>query len=651
MALIRLVAPERVFSDLASMVAYPNFQVQDKVILLGSGGGDFTFTTTASVVDNGTVFAVPGGYLLRKFVGPAYSSWFSNWAGIVTFMSSPNRHLVVDTVLQATSVLNIKSNSTLEFTDTGRILPDAAVARQVLNIIGSAPSVFVPLAADAAAGSKVITVAAGALSVVKGMYLYLRSNKLCDGGPNTYGVKISQIRKVVGVSTAGGVTSIRLDKALHYNYYLSDAAEVGIPTMVENVTLVSPYINEFGYDDLNRFFTIGISANFAADLHIQDGVIIGNKRPGASDIEGRSAIKFNNCVDSTVKGTCFYNIGWYGVEVLGCSEDTEVHDIHAMDVRHAISLNWQSTADGDKWGEPIEFLGVNCEAYNTTQAGFDTHDIGKRVKFVRCVSYDSADDGFQARTNGVEYLNCRAYRAAMDGFASNTGVAFPIYRECLAYDNVRSGFNCSYGGGYVYDCEAHGSQNGVRINGGRVKGGRYTRNSSSHIFVTKDVAETAQTSLEIDGVSMRYDGTGRAVYFHGTTGIDPTLVSMSNNDMTGHGLFWALLSGYTVQPTPPRMSRNLLDDTGIRGVATLVAGEATVNARVRGNFGSVANSFKWVSEVKLTRLTFPSSAGALTVTSVAQNQDVPTPNPDLNSFVIRSSNAADVSQVAWEVYL
>ncbi|WP_236502182.1 hypothetical protein, partial [Escherichia coli] len=62
------------------------------------------------------------------------------------------------------------------------------------------------------------------------------------------------------------------------------------------------------------------------------------------------------------------------------------------------------------------------------------------------------------------------------------------------------------------------------------------------------------------------------------------------------------------------MSRNLLDDTGIRGVATLVAGEATVNARVRGNFGSVANSFKWVSEVKLTRLTFPSSAGALTVT-------------------------------------
>ncbi|MHB5821946.1 hypothetical protein ACYCB7_27110, partial [Klebsiella pneumoniae] len=70
-------------------------------------------TTTASVVDNGTVFAVPGGYLLRKFVGPAYSSWFSNWAGIVTFMSAPNRHLVVDTVLQATSVLNIKSNSTL----------------------------------------------------------------------------------------------------------------------------------------------------------------------------------------------------------------------------------------------------------------------------------------------------------------------------------------------------------------------------------------------------------------------------------------------------------------------------------------------------------------------------------------------------------
>jgi hypothetical protein len=99
------------------------------------------------------------------------------------------------------------------------------------------------------------------------------------------------------------------------------------------------------------------------------------------------------------------------------------------------------------------------------------------------------------------------------------------------------------------------------------------------------------------------------------------------------------------------MSRNTLDDVNVRGIATLVAGTATVNARVRGQFSSNANTFKWVSEIKLTRLTYPSNAGPVSVTAVTQDASVPTPNPDLNSFTIKSANAADVSQVMWEIFL
>lgn len=648
MALTRATSPTLNFDTVGQAASFgTKFKVGDRIFIYGDEGVSFDYRTGSYLVDNGTVFQAGEGYLVRNFEGPARSSWFSSWSGLVTYMSLPGRSLIIDNEVKATSVMYLKSLSSIKFTTSGVIIPNDTPS-QVINILGSEPTAFLPIAANMSAASALVTFADGA-GISPGDNVVIKSDRPCDGGPNSYGVRASVLRRVLATTSAEGVTTALLDQSVHYNFLVSENAVIGKYNPVEDVELVDVKINKVA--DSNALFTVGISMQYCNNVRIKGGVIQGSKRAGSGDITGRSAIKFANCRNSYVDGTHFYAIGWYGVEVLGASEDIQVRNIKAWDVRHAISLNWQATTDGPKWGEPITFKAIDCIAHKTILSGFDTHDIGKRIQFLRCISYDAGDDGFQARAHNVEYIGCKAYRPKLDGFASNTNVSFPIYRECIAYNAPRAGFNASYGGGHIYDCEAHFCADGIRTSGGTVQGGRYTHNSNVDIFITKDVAGTQQTPLHISEASLRYDGDGRAVYFHGKMGIDPALVTISDCDMTGHGLAWALLSGYTVQPTPPRMSRNTLDDVNVRGIATLVAGTATVNARVRGQFSSNANTFKWVSEIKLTRLTYPSNAGPVSVTAVTQDASVPTPNPDLNSFTIKSANAADVSQVMWEIFL
>lgn len=648
MALTRFTSPTRSFDTIQQAISYgPKFRVGDRIFIYGEEGVSFDYKVGSYLVDNGTVFQAGSGYLIRSFEGAARSSWFSSWSGLVTYMSLPGRSLIVDNEVKATSVMYLKSLSSLKFTPKGVIVPNDTPS-QVINILGTEPTSFSSLAGDMLASSALVTFS-DSVGIVAGDNVVIKSDRPCDGGPNSYGVRASVLRTVLATTSSGGITTALLDQTVHYTFLVSENAVIGKYYPVSDVELVDVKINKQA--NVTTLFTLGISMQYCNNIRIKGGVLQGSKPAGTGDITGRSAIKFNNCRNSSVDETHFYSIGWYGVEVLGASEDIQVNRIKAWDVRHAISLNWQTTDDGPKWGEPITFKAKDCIAYNTVQSGFDTHDIGKRIQFINCISYDAGDDGFQARTNGVEYIGCKAYRPKLDGFASNTGVAFPIYRECVAYNAPRAGFNTSYGGGYVYDCEAHFCADGVRTNGGVVEGGRFTNISNAEIFITKDVSGTQQLPLVIRDVGLKYDGNGRAVYFHGTMGIDPTLVTIEGCDMTGHGLTWALLSGYSTQPTPPRMSRNILDDVNVRGVATLVAGTATVNARVRGQFSSNANTFKWVSEIKLTRLTYPSNAGPISVTAVTQDASVPIPNPDLNSFTIKSSNAADVSQVMWEIFL
>lgn len=612
------------------------------------GGGEFYYdpidSTTAD--DGASCIVTSGGKRWKAIINPAVkSSTFASSVNINAYLAKKGVNLQFDNALTPTGTINVQSNTRIEFSGNGEIDAPSTLI-QGITIAGAAPTTFYNLSADALSGAYQVAIATDQFAV--GDWIEIRSEDLVKG-PNAKGVKQAQLRRVVKKETSGGQYVYSLDRVLEYDFLVASTARCGKATVIENVVLDSPRLNNINY--LNQF-GIGINCNYVVNLRIINPILIGSKdkffieNDAGTGVAGRSAIKLNNCRDVTIDAPVCHHQGWYGVEVLGCSEDIKINDGDFNDCRHGVSVNWSMP-----YGEPRTVIFNRCVSSNATKAAFDTHDVGVDIKFIDCRAIKSQGDGFQYRARNVKYIRCYAAYCLSNGFDGAPGATGSEFKDCVAEFNTEAGFNIAFEPGTVRDCRAYGNRVGVGAMGGKILGGELEGNSLAAIdYGTGLTGVAAQSALEVTGVKMPFsDGTTtkaqpRAIYFRGAKAVDPSLATIRDCDINGYGNNWALLSSYSSQPSLPVMSGNKLDATGIVGTVTLVAGTATApTASARKRETTNVNELSTVSKIKLTRLNYQSATplGDLYVSQI--NNGV--------SFTIMSTSNSDVSKVMWEISL
>ncbi len=575
----------------------------------------------------------------------ANSSLFSTSTTINTYLASGLTNIHFNAAITPTGTLSVKSNSYITFTGLGEVDAPATLV-QGFTLAGAAPSTWYSLAVDSLAGGYQITLTTDVFSV--GDWVEIRSEKLVPGA-NNQGVKQAQLRKVAKRDVSGSNYIYSLDRVLEYSFLVTDTAVCGKATVLENIVLERPRLNNINYTNP---FGIGINCSYVSNLRIINPIVIGSKDKffieddAGTGVAGRSAIKLTNCRGAIVDAPVCHHQGWYGVEVLGCSENVRISDGNFNDCRHGVSVNWSLS-----YGEPNTVIVERCVSSNATKAGFDTHDVGRNIIFVDCKAIKSQGDGFQYRARNVRYVRCYSAYHASNGFDGAVGATGSIFEHCVAEYNVESGFNIAFEPGTLINCRSYGNKSGVGTMGGEITGGSLEGNSLAAIDYGTGLSNTAaQSKLKVSGVKMPYsDGTSslaqpRAIYFRGAKSIDPIMAFITDCDMTGYGNNWALLSSYTVQPSLPIMNGNILDSTGITGVATLSAGTITVNTTsARKRDTTNVNELPTVSKIKLTRLSYQTSTplGDIYVSGIT----------NVTSFTITSTSSTDVSKVLWEIYV
>lgn len=605
---------------------------------------DLTDTTTAD--DGASCIVTSGGKRWKADIESVLkSSFFSSSVNINAYLSAKNVSLQFDKAITPTGTINVQSNTRIVFSGNGEIDAPSTLV-QGITIAGAAPTTFFNLSADALSGTYQVSIATDQFSV--GDWIEIRSEALVKG-PNAQGVKQAQLRRVVKKETSGSLYVYSLDRVLEYDFLVANTAKCGKATVIENVTLERPRLNNINY--LNQF-GIGINCTYVVNLRIINPILIGSKDKffieddAGTGVAGRSAIKLNNCRDVIIDSPVCHHQGWYGVEVLGCSEDVKIRDGNFNDCRHGISVNWSAA-----YGEPRAVLIERCVSSNATKAAFDTHDVGVDITFVDCRGIKSQGDGFQYRARNVRYIRCYAAYCLSNGFDGAPGATGSVFQDCVAEFNAAAGFNIAFEPGILRNCRAYGNNVGVGTMGGKILGGELEGNALAAIdYGTGLNGVAAQSALEVTGVKMPFsDGTTtkaqpRAIYFRGAKSIDPSLATIRDCDINGYGNNWALLSSYSVQPSLPVMSGNKLDATGIVGTVTLAAGTATVSTTsARKRETTNVNELSTISKIKLTRLSYQ-SATALGEIYVSQiNNGV--------SFTIMSTANTDVSKVMWEISL
>jgi hypothetical protein len=530
--------------------------------------------------------------------------------------------------------LFVPSDTRIDFAKGARLLPITAQETMII-VAGAPPTAWVALTSDLAAGAKTWTHTSDAYAV--GQWVEFRSNALDTSGPNTaIFSKIACVRKIVK-KTGVGPYVYSLNKPVLDSFNVADAAEVGLPTMVENVVLENVTINDENFAVLIGF---GIYLRYCAHITIINPTIYGSKQKTAADLAAIDGIKINfGCFDVTVENPQMKHIGWYGITLAG--EQIRVSGGCMEDMRHAVSVVFTP------YGTPTDIIVDGMTANNTTLSGFDTHDTGRDVVFSNCIAHGSGDDGFQTRTNGVRFIGCTANNSAIDGFSDHTGAGGTVLIGCKSNGNGRIGYNFT-GPAQLIGCEGHnhnGPQSGaagVQLqSGGLMHGGRFTNNNN--VFRIYDAP------LLVESVCAPYSAT-QSVFASAISGLGGRYnrVTFRNNEIPDYpvnSVFARQISARPAGDLPPTTSGNRLttDAAGAeqRGEVTLVAGTATVaTSAVKRQTGA-----NWtedvISKVELRRVSPGGGVGNLYVESVTNGV----------SFVIRSTSATDTSKVGWTVEL
>jgi hypothetical protein len=514
------------------------------------------------------------------------------------------------------------------------LLPGVADLAMIL-VQGSAPTAWVALTSNIAKGAKSWTHTSDAYAV--GQWVEFRSNALDTSGPNLgIASKVACVRKIVK-KTGSGPYVYTLNKPVLDSFNVSDTAQVGLPTMRENVVLENVTINDENFTTLISF---GILLEYCANVTIINPTIHGSKEKAAADRVSPDGIKVNyGCFDIMIENPRMKHIGWYGITLAG--EQVRVSGGCIEDARHAASVVYTP------YGTPTDIVVDGVIANNTTLSGFDTHDTGRNIVFSNCTANGSGDDGFQARTYGVRFIGCTANNCVVDGF-TNAGPVDTVLIGCKSTANSRMGYNFE-GPAQLIGCEGYnhtGPASGFACiqlqQGGAVRGGRFTGNAGA-VFRIYDAP------LLVEGIHAPIDAV-QTVFAMAISGLAGRYnrVTFCNNEIPGYALnnvFGRQISARPAGDLPPTTSGNRLttDASGAaqRGEVTLVAGTATIATSAVKRQTGVNWCEDVISNVELRRVSPGGTVGNLYVESVSNGVN----------FVIRSSSATDTSKVSWSVEL
>lgn len=287
------------------------------------------------------------------------------------------------------------SNVTLRFQDGATILGSTSGVT-LLDIRGAEPSVRVALPANARKGQRTLQLPSG-ITAKPGSWLELRSEAPLPDVPNTNRKKCQQLVRVMAV-TNGKAT---LDVPLTYDFATSQQATVGEARVLEDVKVQ-------GLRAKGPFFR-AIRWAYASGT-LTDTDISGNRVSETRDRQAACAIVLTDAVKVDISKISCRDIDWYGVGIDGSSRDIQIREGHFINNRHAVSLNWFG-----EYGEPVGIKVIDSEADQSRLSGFDTHDVGRDILFLRCISRGAGDCGFQARTSYVTFDHCKAFGAKLDG--------------------------------------------------------------------------------------------------------------------------------------------------------------------------------------------------------------------------------------------
>jgi len=434
---------------------------------------------------------------------------------------------------------------------------------------------------------------------------------------------------------------------VHYDFNVADRAEVGkFTSFIENVEIQGLKINSFGY--ANKFWR-GISLNFCSNVRIVDAFLIGSRDVNGSDIDGAGAISIRNAYDVIIDRARANEIGWYGVSLSGASQRITITNCIFEKCRHSTSLVWQS-ADFN-YGEPHEILISNSTSSNSTLSGFEAHDTGRDVTYINCQSFDSGDNGFQIRNDGVtKLIHCSALRSKYDGLKVVSGTSGKRIQSVYVHGgefahNKRYGINSDAEMCLIDQVDFHDNANSaISAAGAVVTNSSFNRNGANNGAITYGLSTNVPvTDFTVSGNRFYYDPT-RQPYIAQAKGSYPEPdrfknMQLINNLFSGYAgvaLVYALNTGLVPHPY---MENNHFDTNyaSHRGLATLIAGTATVNSSyvyVLDNGSYRATNPK----IKLTVTNPKGTRGALYIDKVAPG-----------TFTIKSTSFADISTVLWEI--
>jgi hypothetical protein len=551
-----------------------------------------------------------------------------------------------------------RSNVHLRFQGGAALVPVGAISNQMIDIRGTAPTVWVPLSANAYQNACVIQTATDPGWQV-GDWLEVRADTVISSTPNYTSDNVGDCHKIAQKFGTGPCQWV-FNEPLCEDFLTTANAVAGKATMLENIVIENPQFND---EDFSSTINFAIRAQYCAGLKIIRPTGYGSKLPFEADRTSGDFLKFINCIEPYIEDPCMTHGAYYGLSVMGWTRGLKSYGGTMTDVRHAVSVI-QSTLSVvgtpgriQQYGQPSDILVHGMTARNTALSSFDTHDTGFNIRFDSCTAYAAGDDGFQFRTPKVKAINCAAYGAANDGFSHNdmlgngTGAADCELINCTAIGNGRSGVNFPFNRGLIRGGEFSQNGNpdsrpaftyppttppaaqgtiktgacGIRINGGIIDGATIEGNTGtggaggSAIMYGDALAAVTMRPLLVRGVTAPANTSQTRFITLGSSTLNFGLITLGGGcqiDGYANKLFENLGVKDDMPPVSLGGNHITANATLRRGQATLAGGQVFVpNTAVR-NKAAGADGEAILSRIDLNRIDAAGVPGSLYIKSI-----------------------------------
>lgn len=415
-------------------------------------------------------------------------------------------------VYRTTNTIALKSNVTLRGHGAGvTTILYAGVTNQVIRLnAGGTGAQVATLTANANRNDQTITVSSTA-GITAGTWLLLRDNSIPEAEKPT---RIAGELIYVSTVDSGTQITVRTAKAGTGSGGVRGTLS---PTPSTSLTGWGPY-------------TVANSANlydpgaWSVNAHLRD-LTVATSTQGTGNVMGYQLQWTRDC---TITGVEFRNIDGtavtvgpgVGLRVVNCTfrdlTDDSINDqfgygvnlggaVHGVMIsgcrferlRHSVTTN-----GSDIGGVPSMITVSDCQAYQTSNASFDTHGAGADIWFSNCTSFDSNTWGFNARANHVTFTDCEAIRPRLEGFLISQ-VAKPYGTKiirCTVRDGGASGIAPE--GGY------HTRIVGLLVDGTQLHGARAGYGANDLKISNSVFANYGQNGGAASGIAWADTGSG-----------------------------------------------------------------------------------------------------------------------------------------------